>query len=177
MVRPLSQHNAMQDLLEHFRAKGQRPKITLCLFYDVSVFEEDLTFTPMLETRLRPSLAPNERSIVKFVNENVEPYPDTCEFEIIVHAAAVPEEGKGPHRPHEVMVYFACTDNPDYSNENDVEGRFNCSMRIYLPALHRLGAVSYPEMEDPKDLAWWDAFRQIYAKVRGVKEAVSESTA
>lgn len=112
-------------MLEHFRSLGRRVKIVLCLFYDISDFE-DLNLNTdggALDPTLSPSLAPTVESMDKFMAANVRPYPNTCDFDLAIHAAPVEDEEYGAERPHVPIVSVQYRKNGYIHEEKPAPGK------------------------------------------------------
>lgn len=76
----------------------------LSIFYDVSEFDEALVMNSRYAPDLRPSLGPTKATMTEFLRRTVVDYPETCDFDLIIHATPVhiPEEGALRH--HEPLI-------------------------------------------------------------------------
>lgn len=76
----------------------------LSIFYDVSEFDEALVMNSRYAPDLRPSLGPTKATMTEFLRRTVVDYPETCDFDLIIHATPVhiPEEGTLRH--HEPLI-------------------------------------------------------------------------
>lgn len=57
-----------------------------------------------MDPHLRPSLAPTVEAIDNFLRAHVRGRPDTCDFDLVVHAAPVEDVDYGAERPHVPIV-------------------------------------------------------------------------